>query len=191
MTGAGAHGSDADWACRVAERLPPADVHRLAQAAAGGTPAVHALRAQTAAPELRSTCDQLLARLDGGDPGYVAGLLAGAARAVERVRRYQSVSVVWTGPESGIWTSRLTAATVIDLIAAAGRELLLVSFATQTEPGISAALDVASARGVAITLLTERHADNPAYAQAPTPFPGLDAIRLCWPGSDPIPRVRR
>jgi phosphatidylserine/phosphatidylglycerophosphate/cardiolipin synthase-like enzyme len=114
-------------------------------------------------------------------------LLAGAARAVERARRYRSVSVVWTGPESGIWTSRLTAAAVIDLIAAARHELLLVSFATQTEPGISAALDAASARGVSITLLTERHADNPAYAHAATPFPGLDAIRLCWPGSERPP----
>jgi phosphatidylserine/phosphatidylglycerophosphate/cardiolipin synthase-like enzyme len=187
MTTAGAHTSDADWACRVAERLPAGDVHQLAQAAAGGTASVHALRAQTAAPVLRSTCDQILARLDDGGPGYIAGLLAGAARAVERARRYQSVRVVWTGPESGIWTSRLTAATVIDLIAAARHELLLVSFATQTEPGISAALDAASARGVAITLLTERHADNHSYAHATTPFPDLDATRLRWPSSERPP----
>jgi cardiolipin synthase A/B len=183
MTSAEPAGSDADWACRLAERLPAADMLELARAAAGGGLAVHALRAHTSAPVLRSTCDQLLARLDGGDPRYLAGLLTGAAHALERSRRYQSVGVVWTGPESGVWTSRLTAATVIDLIAAAHQELLLVSFATQTEPGISSALDAASGRGVTITLLTERRADNPSYSHAAIPFPGLDALRLRWPVS--------
>ena len=67
-------------------------------------------------------------------------MLAGAARAVERARQHQSIDVVWTGPESGVTSSRLTAATVIELIAEARHEILLVSFATQTEPLISAAL---------------------------------------------------
>jgi cardiolipin synthase A/B len=171
----------ADWACRVAERLPSADIRKLAHAAAQGILVVRALRAATAAPVLRTACDQLLAKLDRCDPAYLAGLLAGAARAVERAHRHQSVSVVWTGPESSVTTSRLTAATVIDLIAEARHEILLVSFATQTEPGISAALKAASAQGVSITLLAESHADNPAYAFAGTPFPDLDAIRLHWP----------
>lgn len=30
-------------------------------------------------------------------------------------------------------------------------------------------------------MLTERNADNPGYAPAGTPFPGLDAVRLHWP----------
>jgi cardiolipin synthase A/B len=139
------------------------------------------LRAATAAPVLRNACDQLLATLDHVSPAYVAGLLDGAARAVEHAHRHQSIDVVWTGPESGITTSRLTAATVIDLIEQAHHEILLVSFATQTEPGISAALEAASARGVSITLLTERHADNPGYAPTAIPFPGLNATRLHWP----------
>lgn len=77
---------------------------------------------RTTAPVLRNACDQLLTRFDEGGPGYLAGLLAGAVRAVERARRHQSVAVVWTGPESGIATSRLTAATVIDLIGEARQE---------------------------------------------------------------------
>jgi phosphatidylserine/phosphatidylglycerophosphate/cardiolipin synthase-like enzyme len=174
----------ATWACRVAEQLPQADVLRLARAAADGVPAVRGLRAQTAAPVLRSTCDQLLARLTSADPAYLAGLLNGAARAVERAHRHQTVDVVWTGPESGVTTSRLTAATVTDLIAAARHEILLVSFATHTEPGISAALNAAAGRGVSITLLAERHADNSSYSSAGLPFPGLDAIRLHWPAAE-------
>src|SRR5579863_4296797 len=142
----------ASWACRIAERLPTADLQELAHAAAEGAPAVRVLRAQATAPVLRGACDQLLTRLDSVDPGYLAGLLNGTARAVERARSKQSVAVVWTGPESGVTTSRLTAATVVDLIGEARQEILLVSFATQTDPRIADALGAASARGVSITL---------------------------------------
>lgn len=177
----------ADWASGVAERLPPGDVGELSRAAAGGAHAVRRLRARTAAPVLRDACDQLLVRLASGDTDYLAGLLAGAARSIERARLHQSLSVVWTGPESGITTSRLTAATVIDLIAEARREILLISYATRTEPAISAALSAAAGRGVEITLLIERHADNPAYSSAGTPFRSLGAIRLHWPRGQRLP----
>ena len=59
---------------------------------------------------LRDACDQLLHRLGYAEPAYLSGLLTGTARAVDRARRHQSVSVVWTGPESGASSSRLTAA---------------------------------------------------------------------------------
>lgn len=176
-----------DWASRIAERLPSSDVHGLARAAAEGPHAVRRLRTQTPAPVLRDACDQLLMRLATDEPGYLAGLLAGATRAIERVRQQQSLSVVWTGPESGITTSRLTAATVIDLISEAQREILLISYATHPEPTISAALSAAAGRSVEITLLIERHADNPAYVSAGTPFRGVDAIRLHWPHDQRLP----
>jgi cardiolipin synthase A/B len=172
----------ADWASHVAERLPAPDVRRLARAASGGPQAIRRLRAQTAAPVLRDACDQLLTRTAGEDP-YLAGLLDGAVRAVERARQHQSIDVVWTGPDSGITTSRLTAATVTELIGQAHREILLVSYATRTEPAIHAALADAARRGVHITLLAENPADNPAYTAAGVPFPGLPAIRLRWPAS--------
>jgi cardiolipin synthase A/B len=172
-----------DWACRLAGRLPSGDIRHLALAAAQGERGVQQLRAATASPILRDACDQLIQRLRSAEPAYLSGLLAGAARAVDRARAYQSVSVVWTGPESGVSSSRLTAATVIELINSARSALLLVSYATQTEPQISAALSTAVARGVAVTLLAERDADNPSYSSSATPFPGLDALRLHWPAS--------
>ena len=173
----------ADWACRIGERLPVADVCRLAEAAAAGQPGVRQLRAAAGSVILRDACDQLSKRLADAEPLYVAGLLASAARAVERARQHQTVSVVWTGPESGVASSRLTAAAVIDLINAARSEILLVSYATQTEPSIKAALSTAIARDVAVTLLAERREDNPSYTAAGTPFPGLNALRLHWPTS--------
>ena len=111
------HRDAADWASRVAEQLPPADVHQLARAAADGITAVRGLRATAGASVLRNACDQLLGKLNTTNPAYIAGLLDGAARAIERAHRHQSIHVVWTGPESGITSSRLTAATVTELIA--------------------------------------------------------------------------
>jgi len=182
----GAHprGEDsAGWASRIAEHLPAADVRRLASAAAEGPAAVRALRGQAGAAVLRSACDQLLAMLSGEDPAYLTGLLAGAAQAVDRARQRQSLDVVWTGPETGSGVGRLTAATVIDLIGQARREILIVSYATHSEPAIEAALAAAAGRGVEIAILAERHADNPSYSATGTPFPGLQALRLRWPAS--------
>jgi cardiolipin synthase A/B len=171
----------ADWASRIAERLPEADVLRLAAAAAAGVGAIRALRGQVAGAVTREACDQVLGRLAGQEPTFVSGALAGAAAAVRRARTRQSIDVVWTGPESGIATGRLTAATVTGLIAEARREILLVSYATQTEPGLAAALADAADGRVEITLLTERHADNPGYHGSDVPFPGTPAVRLHWP----------
>ena len=171
----------AGWACRTAERLPASDVRRLADAAAAGSLGVRQLRATAGSAIFRDACDQLLRRLGHTEPAYLAGLLAGASQAVERARRQQSVSVVWTGPESGVSSSRLTAAAVIELINAARSQILLVSYATHTEHSIAAALSAAVARGVEVTLLAELQEDNPSYTSTGTAFPGLNAHRLHWP----------
>lgn len=172
----------ADWACRISERLPTSDVRLLAQAALAGEPGVRQLRSTAGSAVLRDACDQLQRRLAYSEPLYMSGLLSGAARAVSRSRQHQSVSVVWTGPESGVSSSRLTAATVIDLINEARVEILLVSYATQTEPSISTALSAAEPRGVMVTLLVERNADNPSYTSPlSVPFPSVEALRLHWP----------
>jgi cardiolipin synthase A/B len=176
-----------DWASRIAERLPEADVLRLATAAANGVDEVRALRGQAPGPAVRDACDRIIAHIEREDPAFAAGALLGAATAVRRARTRQSIDVVWTGPESGIATSRLTAATVIGLVHEACREILLVSYATQTEPGLNAALAAAAERAVEVTLVTERHADNPGYHGPDTPFPGIPATRLHWPASQRAP----
>lgn len=172
---------DPSWAAALAEQLPAGDMHRLAAAAAAGIDAVRTLRAEAAAGVLREACDQLSARLLGQSrPAYLAGVLAGAASAVALARKRQHVDVVWTGPETGTGAGRLTSSVVTDLIGQARNSILLVSFATNNEPAIETALTIAADRGVEITLLTERHQDNPGYTAIDTPFPGLRAIRLRW-----------
>ena len=174
---------NAGWASSVAEHLPAADVRQLSKAALEGRASVRALRGRAGAAILRNACDQLLGRLRGEEPAYVAGLLAGAAGAVERARQRQSIDVVWTGPETSSGAGRLTAATIIDLIGQARRQILIVSYATQGEPAIADALAAAVERGVEITVVAEQHDDNPGYTAIRTPFPGLNALRLRWPAS--------
>jgi cardiolipin synthase A/B len=174
---------DASWAATIAERLPIGDVRKLGHAASAGNAAVRALRGEAGAAVLRTACDELLSRLGQVNALYLAGLLAGAAEGTQRSRERQHLDVVWTGPETAAGVGRLTAATVIDLIGRARRDILLVSYATQTEPSIGAALHAAASQGVEITILAERHDDNSAYTAVGTPFPGLRAIRLRWPAS--------
>lgn len=176
-----------DWASRLAERLPLDDMRRLAQAARSGEAGISHLRATSGSAIVRDACNQLSRRLSSDDPAYLSGLIAGAAQAVSRARNHQSVSVVWTGPESGVTSSRLTAATIIELIDSARSSILLVSYATRTEPSLLAALSAAVDRGVEVTLLAERHEDNPSYASAAIPFPSVDALRLYWPASSRAP----
>ena len=172
---------DAAWASRMAEHLPAGDIRVLAGAAASGAAAVRMVRGQAGAAVLRNACDELLSMLSADNHAYPAGLLAGAGQAVERARRRESLDVVWTGPETGTGVGRLTAAAIVELISQAHREILIVSYATHSDPAIDAALDAAAERGVEITVVAERHADNPAYTATGVPFPGLKALRLRWP----------
>ncbi|MBI1757616.1 MAG: hypothetical protein HYR62_00070 [Actinobacteria bacterium] len=168
-------------AARLAQTLPRADVADLAVAAGSGPAAVERLRSRAPAPVVRAGCDDLLRLLHGGSAApLVAGALLGAAQATSDQRARQRIDVVWTGPASSVSTSRLTAAVVIEMIDAAGEEIVLASFATNDEPTIVAALRRAADRAVGITLLLERPQDNPSYNSSRDPFAALPARRLVW-----------
>jgi phosphatidylserine/phosphatidylglycerophosphate/cardiolipin synthase-like enzyme len=175
--------SVADVAVRLAQTLPAADLDALATAAMTGRPGVIELRARTASAILRAACDDLLA-IVSEPPGYLAGVLAGASAATAGIRRNQAIDVVWTGPESDVDTARLTSAVIVELVNQAAVELLLVSYATHSEPRVTAAISQAAARGVEVTVLLERSADNPNYSGHADPFRGLPIRRLAWLPSD-------
>ena len=64
---------------------------------------------------------------------------------------------------------------------------MLVSYAIHNDPSIKAALSASTARNIAVTLLAERHEDNPSYTAAGTPFSDLNVLRLHWPASSRPP----
>jgi cardiolipin synthase len=167
----------------LAHELPSQDLLALSAAASRGEGGLRDLRAQASSNIVRRACAEVIACLDHYSCDYLSGALAAAAAVTEARANAQSTDVVWTGPHTRVTSSRLTAHSIITLINEAKREIWLVSFATQTEPGISAALKAAAARGVEITLLMERNADNPTYSFRGLPFPTLEATRLAWPAS--------
>lgn len=169
-------------AVTIARRLPATDVDALARATAGGVWALRRLRGTTGSAELRHACRELETCLvDGAGAAALAGVLLGAGDAWRAASSDAVVDVVWTGPESSVTTSRLTAAVVARILEEARSEILLVGYAVQTEPSVASALEAAALAGVEITLLLERELDNPRYAGGSPAFPGLRARRLAWP----------
>jgi phosphatidylserine/phosphatidylglycerophosphate/cardiolipin synthase-like enzyme len=71
-----------------------------------------------------------------------------------------------------------------DLIDEAQNEIVLISYATLPSEDVRAALSAATDRGVEVTLLLERAADNPRFDGHAEPFPGLAARRMCWPADE-------
>lgn len=166
-------------AVQLSRELPAADVRTLARAVRQGTSGLQALLADAAGVAVRAACQRLLATGLSDDERYlVAGALLGA---LEPDPRIGALDVVWTGPASAVATGRLTSAVVVDLIDQAQAEVLLVGYAVHSEASVAVALERAQQRNVAITLLFERHADNPDYAGTGNAFPHLEATRLAWP----------
>lgn len=169
-------------AARLADRLPERDLEAMVAALLDPADGLAGGRRGAGSSAVRTAYDELALLIGRGvSPILLAGSLLGAGRATAAERSRQRIDVVWTGPPSDVRTSRLTSAVIVDLIGEARTELLLVSFATQAEPSVAGALSAASARGVAITMLVERQADNPAYRGVVDPFPSVSSNRLAWP----------
>lgn len=168
-------------AAALSRSLPAQDVRRLSSALTRGPAGLRSLRAEAGGPILRDACTALLdSGLKPEDGQLVAGALLGAVQVVEQ-QHDGIVDVVWTGPASEVGTSRLTSSVVVDLIAHAETDVLLVGYAVHPEPAVSAELERAAGRGVEITLLVERRTDNAAFSGPGVAFPGLPALRLAWP----------
>jgi phosphatidylserine/phosphatidylglycerophosphate/cardiolipin synthase-like enzyme len=169
-------------AVQLSRELPQQDVRRLAIAVREGSPGLQKFVSSTAGVAVRDACRRLMdAELTGRDYDLVAGALLGALEVDPQIA---AIDVVWTGPDSGLATSRLTSAVVVDLIDQAAVDVLLVGYAVHTEPTVAAALRRAAGRNVDITLLLERHTDNEKFSGAGAAFPGLVAQRLSWPADE-------
>ncbi len=152
-------------------------------AARAGPSAVRQMRADAGGVGVRTACERLVAStFDTEDHLVFAGALLATLHPNPRSA---ALDVVWSGPDSHAATGRLTSAVVVDLIGGAETDIVLVGYAVHNERSVSRALDDAQSRGVRITLILERHADNSRYTGTPVPFPGLVATRLSWPAVRP------
>lgn len=78
-----------------------------------------------------------------------------AALTEKHHRDYQSVELVWTGPEVDGEPFRRTEQAILQLLDAAKERITLVSFAVYSIPNVAKSLVKAAARGVRLTVILE------------------------------------
>ncbi len=110
-------------------------------------------------PRFRDLIDEFLASWQRSAPHVapesVALALLAASAAVERTRREQTVELVWTGPDTPSIPMRRTDQALLQVIAAAQRDLLVVSFAVYQIEAVVQALTAAGRRGVRLRICLE------------------------------------
>ena len=121
---------------------------------------------------------------------HTAGLalgaaIAAAAHAHDEARRNPHLELVVSGPTSTVIHARRTEQVLLQLIAEARREILLLTFALQMHDGLRRALGAASSHGVRLTVLAEDPTDNHGFSGDPgTALIGVLAQRLRWPAEE-------
>lgn len=112
---------------------------------------------------------------------YVLGRCDGAADSW----RTQRVDVVWTGPSAASAPVRSTAAVLIDVIAMAQQELVLMTYSAKPHEAIRNGLESAVARGVSVDVVVETLSGARSALAGSEPavaFHGIAGVRLWhWP----------
>lgn len=126
-------------------------------------------------PEFRDTISELLQAWQSENqsltPQSLALALVSAAHSYQTAKAQTAIEIVWTGPTTGALPLRRTEQVLIEMIREAKEELLIVSFAVYDIAEIVAEMEMAIARGVALTLVVE----TPESSQGKIPF-GVDAV---------------
>jgi phosphatidylserine/phosphatidylglycerophosphate/cardiolipin synthase-like enzyme len=102
----------------------------------------------------------------------VAFALMSAAHTGEHVRKSQRLEVVWTGPEVHTVAPRRTEQALLQVIDAAKKTLIVVSFVAYKVPAVASALAKAARRGVAVRLVLE----GAEVSQGKVAFDALNAL---------------
>lgn len=104
---------------------------------------------------IEAFCDAWQNQFSLYTPQSVALSLLAIAQAVNKERKSETISLVWTGPESDLIPLRRTEQVLLQLIRAAKGHLLIVSFAVYKAKTVLSALEEALYRGVQIVIVLE------------------------------------
>lgn len=140
----------------AAVRLGPAHLRAFADRVAAGWPDQAAVQAVPVAGSAEVAAALLAARRVDGvaraeAAAYLRGLADGRAQHQAEVR----VESVWSGPDTHRVPVRATAQALVELIAGARHELVLMTYSAAPHPPVLAALRAAVGRGVAVTVVVE------------------------------------
>jgi len=117
-------------------------------------------------------------------PGELAAMLRAACTAREAAEQEGRVEVVMTGPSEPDTPTRSTEAVVVDLVACAQRELLLVTYAAVPYTPLLAGLASARDRGVRVRVVVETLAGAKGllHSEPAAVFAGVPGLELFhWP----------
>ncbi len=101
-----------------------------------------------------------LLKQEGVPPQIIAYALVTAAQMKRVLREEQSISLLWTGPDTPKIPVRRNEQALLDLINGAQRELHVVSYVAYRADDVIAALEGAVGRGVAVSLYLETFDKN-------------------------------
>jgi phosphatidylserine/phosphatidylglycerophosphate/cardiolipin synthase-like enzyme len=137
------------------DRLSPAVVRHLAAHVEAGLSTeliVHGLDPEASGPVARMLSAMAIEQVPGPvAASYLRGLASGYARQEARCE----VEIVWSGPSAHHVPVRATGPALLSVIAAASRELLLMTYSAKPHPPILEALAAAGSRGVATSVVVE------------------------------------
>ncbi|ODS66619.1 MAG: phospholipase [Acidovorax sp. SCN 65-108] len=90
----------------------------------------------------------------------LASMLLAASHTFSKTANQQTMELVWTGPTTPFVSTRRTEQALLQVVNAAERSLFITSFVAYDVSSIVQALNAASERGVAISILLERSKDQ-------------------------------
>lgn len=140
----------------AAHRIGVEHLRVLADRVAAGWPE-HAIRYAVPVPGFAEAAEALrsaqraLGVPDVEAAAYLRGLAAGHAQRSAAVR----VESVWSGPNTHAVPVRATAQVLVELVGAATRELLLMTYSAKPYPPLLDALSAAVRRGVTVKVVVE------------------------------------
>jgi phosphatidylserine/phosphatidylglycerophosphate/cardiolipin synthase-like enzyme len=175
-----------DVVAELAERFGPGAARSLAERLARGDPQ-QALLAAVASPGFADAAAAVLTtcREQDWDDATAGAYLRGVADGFEHRAARVQVETVWSGPNTPAVPVRASPQVLIDLIAQARTELLLMTYSARPHPPVTGALQAASARGVQIDVVVETLAGAGgalAGSEPATAFLDIPGVRLWhWP----------
>jgi phosphatidylserine/phosphatidylglycerophosphate/cardiolipin synthase-like enzyme len=147
-----------DQVSRVGEELSPDAIRELAARLADSPSADAAAGLTTAGPRQRVLVERLAELWRGVPevpPHCLALALEAAGRTASRMAGAQTVELAWTGPHTGVVPVRRIDQALYEVVAAAERDLIVVSYAVFNVPRLVDCLNAAVARRVDVLLVLE------------------------------------
>jgi phosphatidylserine/phosphatidylglycerophosphate/cardiolipin synthase-like enzyme len=166
-------------------RLGPAQLRVLADRIAEGATRGLVVEALPGFPDEAAAIHDAARRVDGLTAHAAAAYLRGAAAALAHRDAAVHVESVWSGPSSHAVPVRATARVLVELVAEAATELVLMTYSARPYEPLLDALGDAIARGVAVTVVVEtlQGAGSALAGQEPAAaFARLPGVQLWhWP----------